>query len=122
MANLLAESFISVSSGQSYPNEFKRYNRTCEVVNNDLFDLTIFFTDSKVDLGYIYNEQKRFTKYVARRAEIIRSHSEPSNWKYCYRSLFVIFYVYLSSRIWQHHSDRLVSFILFILTLYIPDA
>ena len=45
-------------------------------------DCTFFYVDSAVVLGYINNEVKRFTKYVSRRVEIIRSFSSPSQWSY----------------------------------------
>ena len=37
---------------------------------------------SKVVLGYIQNETKRFYVYVANRVQIIRSVSDPSQWRY----------------------------------------
>lgn len=45
-------------------------------------DEIIFYTDSKVVLGYIQNESKRFYVYVANRVQIIRAHSHPSQWRY----------------------------------------
>ena len=41
-----------------------------------------FWTDSKVVLGYIANDSRRFHVYVANRVQQIRNHSEPSQWKY----------------------------------------
>lgn len=41
-----------------------------------------FFSDSKVTLGYICNDTKRFYVYVANRVAKIRSYSEPSQWHY----------------------------------------
>lgn len=41
-----------------------------------------FFTDSKVTLGYICNNKKRFYVYVANRVAKIRSYSEPSQWQF----------------------------------------
>ncbi|XP_061170284.1 uncharacterized protein LOC133179579 [Saccostrea echinata] len=41
-----------------------------------------FFSDSKVTLGYIHNNTKRFYVYVANRVAKIRSYTEPSQWKY----------------------------------------
>ena len=49
----------------------------------DLEDVTEFFwTDSKVILGYIYNETKRFHVFVANRVQQIREHTSPSQWRY----------------------------------------
>jgi hypothetical protein len=49
-------------------------------------DLTIdnvkFYTDSKVVLGYIYNDARRFHVYVANRVQTIRDISEPHQWSY----------------------------------------
>ncbi|XP_075533172.1 uncharacterized protein LOC142566217 [Dermacentor variabilis] len=41
-----------------------------------------FYTDSKVVLGYIYNETRRFYVYVANRVQRIRSSTQPEQWKY----------------------------------------
>ena len=40
----------------------------------------VFWTDSKVVLGYINNESKSFHIFVANRIELIRSNSETSQW------------------------------------------
>ncbi|KAK3721602.1 hypothetical protein QZH41_000137 [Actinostola sp. cb2023] len=45
-------------------------------------DDIIFYTDSKVVLGYIQNESRRFYVYVANRVQVIRSVSDPSQWRY----------------------------------------
>ena len=42
----------------------------------------VFYTDSKVVLGYIQNEKRRFYVYVANRVQLIRSISHPSQWRY----------------------------------------
>ena len=42
----------------------------------------IYYTDSKVVLGYITNDSKRFYVYVANRVQLIRSLSRPSQWRY----------------------------------------
>ncbi|XP_063878734.1 uncharacterized protein LOC135110395 [Scylla paramamosain] len=42
----------------------------------------VFWTDSKVVLGYIANEAKRFHVYVANRVETIRDHTSPNQWKF----------------------------------------
>ena len=41
-----------------------------------------FYTDSKVVLGCIHNESRRFYVYVANRIEFIRKTSTPDQWKY----------------------------------------
>lgn len=41
-----------------------------------------FFTDSKVVLGYINNETKRFYVYVRNRVDSIRRLTHPSQWNY----------------------------------------
>ena len=41
-----------------------------------------FFSDSRVVLGYINNETKRFYTYVANRVAHIRNFSKPSQWFY----------------------------------------
>lgn len=42
----------------------------------------VFYTDSKVVLGYIQNDSRRFYVYVANRVHIIRSISDPTQWRY----------------------------------------
>ena len=42
----------------------------------------VFYTDSKVALGYIQNDSRRFYVYVANRVQIIRNVSDPSQWRY----------------------------------------
>ncbi|XP_060745195.1 uncharacterized protein LOC132858752 [Tachysurus vachellii] len=46
------------------------------------FDEITFFTDSRVVLGYIYNEKRRFHVYVSNRVQRIRNSSNPEQWKY----------------------------------------
>ena len=43
-----------------------------------------FYTDinSRIVLGYIYNETRRFHTYVANRVQRIRQHSNPEQWDY----------------------------------------
>lgn len=56
-----------------------------EIVRSELnfeFDSVQFFTDSRVVLGYIHNQSKRFFTYVANRVERIRRCSEPCDWNY----------------------------------------
>lgn len=45
-------------------------------------DNTTFYMDSKVVLGYIYNETRRFYVYVSNRVNRIRRSSQPSQWHY----------------------------------------
>ncbi|KAM4807993.1 LOW QUALITY PROTEIN: uncharacterized protein WCC33_002086 [Rhinophrynus dorsalis] len=47
-----------------------------------LIDDTKFYTDSKVVLGYIYNQTKHFYVYVSNRVERIRKSSKPEQWHY----------------------------------------
>ena len=42
----------------------------------------VYYTDSKVALGYIQNDSRRFYVYVANRVQIIRNVSNPSQWRY----------------------------------------
>ena len=49
----------------------------------DFDDITEFFwTDSKVTLGYIANEARRFHVFVGNRVQQIREHTEPHQWRY----------------------------------------
>ncbi|XP_053398103.1 uncharacterized protein LOC128556591 [Mercenaria mercenaria] len=41
-----------------------------------------FWTDSKVVIGYVGNDSRRFHVYIANRVQQIRSHSDPSQWRY----------------------------------------
>ena len=41
-----------------------------------------FWTDSKVVLGYINNDVRRFHVFVANRVQWIKSSTEPSQWHY----------------------------------------
>ncbi|KAK0139045.1 hypothetical protein N1851_024400 [Merluccius polli] len=43
---------------------------------------TIFYSDSKVVLGYISNDTRRFYVYVSNRVQRIRSYSHPEQWQY----------------------------------------
>ena len=45
-------------------------------------DEITFYTDSKVVLGYIQNESRRFYVYVANRVQTIRKTFNPRQWKY----------------------------------------
>ena len=44
--------------------------------------VTRFYTDSRVVLGYINNQSRRFYTYVANRAQRIRQFSSPQQWSY----------------------------------------
>ncbi|XP_046548628.1 uncharacterized protein LOC124258605 [Haliotis rubra] len=41
-----------------------------------------FWTDSKIVLGYIANDSKRFHIFVANRVQYIREHTQPSQWRH----------------------------------------
>lgn len=41
-----------------------------------------FYTDSRIVLGYISNDSRRFLVYVANRVGRIRSFSKPSQWNH----------------------------------------
>jgi hypothetical protein len=41
-----------------------------------------FYTESKVVLGYVHNETRRFHTYVANRVERIRHATNPKQWSY----------------------------------------
>ena len=41
----------------------------------------IYYSDSKVVLGYIQNESRRFYIYVANRVQTIRNATEPHQWR-----------------------------------------
>ncbi len=45
-------------------------------------DREIFWTDSKVGLGYISNESRRFHVFVANRVQLIRDNTNPAQWYY----------------------------------------
>ena len=55
--------------------------RVLKEIDMDLVQVT-YYTDSKVVLGYITNESKRFYVYVANRVQQIRSISSPHQWRY----------------------------------------
>ncbi|XP_028415517.1 uncharacterized protein LOC114538584 [Dendronephthya gigantea] len=60
--------------------------QTVERITKELKLVTVakvvFYTDSKVVLGYIQNESRRFYVYVANRVQINRKLSNPSQWRY----------------------------------------
>ncbi|CAB4037161.1 tubulin polyglutamylase TTLL1, partial [Paramuricea clavata] len=56
--------------------------RTIKELKSLTIDEVVFYTDSKVILGYIQNESRRFYVYVDNRIQIIRKVSEPSQWRY----------------------------------------
>ncbi|XP_064461872.1 uncharacterized protein LOC135372079 [Ornithodoros turicata] len=56
-----------------------------DVIVNELdvsLDAIKFYTDSRVVLGYICNESRRFYVYVSNRVERIRRSSHPDQWNY----------------------------------------
>ncbi|KAI4874451.1 hypothetical protein NFI96_005580 [Prochilodus magdalenae] len=46
------------------------------------FDAVTFYTDSKIVLGYIFNEKRRFYVYVSNRVQRIRRSTLPQQWRY----------------------------------------
>ena len=42
----------------------------------------VFWTDSKVVIGYISNDARRFHIFIANRVQQIRDHTSPRQWKY----------------------------------------
>lgn len=46
------------------------------------FDDITFYTDSRVVLGYIYKEKRRFQVYVSNRVQRIRKSTNPGQWHY----------------------------------------
>ncbi len=56
-----------------------------ELVESEL-DISVdslqFYTDSKVVLGYIYNQTRRFYVYVSNRVQRIRKFTKPEQWHY----------------------------------------
>ncbi|VDI23532.1 Hypothetical predicted protein [Mytilus galloprovincialis] len=57
------------------------YETICEELKTE-FQQVQFFTDSKVVLGYIHNETKRFYLYVGNRVDRIRRSTKPEQWSY----------------------------------------
>ena len=51
-----------------------------ELKINDLH--TCYWTDSKIVLGYIFNDMKRYKVYVANRVQVIRSYTKKEQWRY----------------------------------------
>ena len=45
-------------------------------------DSVTYYSDSRVVLGYIANEIRRFYVYVSNRVERIRKYSSPDQWQY----------------------------------------
>ena len=49
----------------------------------ELSDVEIkYYTDSKIVLGYISNDTKRFKIFVANRAQLIRTHTDKHQWEH----------------------------------------
>ncbi|XP_051792766.1 uncharacterized protein LOC127530319 [Acanthochromis polyacanthus] len=56
-----------------------------ELVQRELdinIDTMHFYTDSRVVLGYIYNQTRRFYVYVCNRVQRIRRSTKPDQWRY----------------------------------------
>jgi len=62
---------ISVNVGDKLKNELEY---------EDIKDH--YWTDSKVVLGFIGTESRRFHTYVANRVQLIHEHTTPSQWHY----------------------------------------
>ena len=67
----MAAATISVNIGDKLKNELEY---------EDIKDY--YWTDSKVVLGFISNESRRFHTYVANRVQLIHEHTTPSQWHY----------------------------------------
>ena len=67
----LATATISVNIGDKLKNELEY-----EAIKDH------YWTDSKVVLGFIRNESRRFHHYVANRVQLIHEHTTPSQWHY----------------------------------------
>ncbi|XP_068756249.1 uncharacterized protein [Montipora capricornis] len=67
----LAAATISVNIGDKLKYELEY---------DDIKDY--YWTDSKVVLGFISNESRRFHTYVANRVQLIHEHTIPSQWHY----------------------------------------
>ena len=78
-------------------------DRITKVIDMEISE-TVFYTDSKVVLGYICNES-RFHVYVANRVQTIRKTSSPDQWKYVESSISA---AYLATR-GLHPKDLAVS-------------
>ena len=57
------------------------YEIICEQLSS-FFEAVYFYTDSKVVLGYIQNQTRRFYTYVSNRVAKIHRVSNPSQWSY----------------------------------------
>ena len=55
--------------------------RVLKEIDMKIDDVT-YYTDSKVVLGYLQNDSRRFYVYVANRVQLIRRLSSPSQWRY----------------------------------------
>lgn len=53
-----------------------------DVIDTTSDTVTLFYSDSKVVLGYIHNESRRFYVYVNNRVQCIRRSTSPEQWKY----------------------------------------
>ena len=67
----LTAALVSVKVSEMFQHELE-YDEITEV----------FWTDSKVVLGYISNDARRFHVFVANRVQQIRDHTSASQWKY----------------------------------------
>ena len=56
-------------------------NKIVQDIDMEINEIT-FYTDSKIVLGYLQNESRRFYVYVPNRVQTIRKISSPKQWKY----------------------------------------
>lgn len=86
---VMGKAKIAPSSGHTIPRlELCAAVIATEIAETISYQLDIplesfkFYTDSKVVLGYIGNQTRRFHTYVSNRVEKIRRSSEPKQWRY----------------------------------------
>lgn len=86
---LIGKAKVAPSSGHTIP----RLELCAAVLATELYSLSVenmcvhfaqvcFYTDSKVVLGYINNQSKRFFTYVSNRIQKIRRVSTPKQWRH----------------------------------------
>ena len=94
-AGIVTVSFVfgKAKLAPSHPTTMPRLELCAAVLAVEIADLTqremvfppcsiIYHSDSKVVLGYIRNETRRFYVYVSNRVEIIRRLSSSEDWRY----------------------------------------